>query len=233
MPWGVRWTFVSWANNSVGTQSCLTPLGRSAERSDPTRPWYVRVLDSTSERLNLSVAKIEPSGGSRRGCMLGGAARMACPCRMATSSGEARRRNSSPKVEPPVSRLEIKKKHVLAYFYGHALHEKGLQKQTNVGPLVSSQVQRVLLIHFRPLDNPQTCRTQNLDTLRVCRVRAAHSGVARRAGLGRTGRRRFDPARRQPSLLPSIESKTVSWTCLRKHEQTKTCVNPWKNEIRC
>ena len=46
------------------------------------------------------------------------------------------------------------------------------------------------------------------------------------AELGRTGRRRVDPARRQPSLLFSGESETLSWTPLRKHEkklyQTKT-----------
>ena len=47
MAWRERWTFVSWANSSVGTQSCPTPPGRSAGRSDPTRPWYGRVLDST------------------------------------------------------------------------------------------------------------------------------------------------------------------------------------------
>ena len=47
MLWKVRWTFVSWANSSVGTQSCLTSPGRSAGRPDPTRPWYVRVLGST------------------------------------------------------------------------------------------------------------------------------------------------------------------------------------------
>ena len=45
MPWRVRWTFVSEATNSVGTQFHLTPPGRSAESE--TRPWYVRVLDST------------------------------------------------------------------------------------------------------------------------------------------------------------------------------------------
>ena len=48
IPWRVQGTCVSWANNSVGTQSCPTPPGRPAERPDPTRPWYVRVLDSTS-----------------------------------------------------------------------------------------------------------------------------------------------------------------------------------------
>ena len=48
MLWKVRWTFVSQANSSVGTQSCATPPGRSAGLPDPTRPWYVRVLDSTS-----------------------------------------------------------------------------------------------------------------------------------------------------------------------------------------
>ena len=29
---------------------------------------------------------------------------------------------------------------------GHALHEKGLQRQKNVGPLVGSQEQRALLV---------------------------------------------------------------------------------------
>ena len=47
MPWKVRWTGVSWANHSVGNQFCRTPPGRSAGRSDPTRLWYVWVLDST------------------------------------------------------------------------------------------------------------------------------------------------------------------------------------------
>ena len=47
MPWRVRWTFVSWGNSFVGTQSCPTSPGRSAGRSDSTRQWYVRVLDST------------------------------------------------------------------------------------------------------------------------------------------------------------------------------------------
>ena len=47
MPWRVRGTLGLWANSSVGTQSCPTPRGRPAVRLDPTRPWYVRVLDST------------------------------------------------------------------------------------------------------------------------------------------------------------------------------------------
>ena len=52
MLWKVRWTFVSRANNSVGTQSCATPPGRSAGLPDPTRSSYVRVLDSTGECLD-------------------------------------------------------------------------------------------------------------------------------------------------------------------------------------
>ena len=46
MPWRERWAPVSEANNFVGTQSCPTPLGRSAWRFEPTRLWYVRVLYS-------------------------------------------------------------------------------------------------------------------------------------------------------------------------------------------
>ena len=46
---GERGTVVSRANRSVGVPSCLAPLRRPAvRRPDPTSPWYVRVLDSTS-----------------------------------------------------------------------------------------------------------------------------------------------------------------------------------------
>ena len=57
--------------------------------------------------------------------------------------------------------------------------------------------------------------------------------AGRRGGpkLVRTGRHRVDPARRQPFLLLSSESKTLSWTTLRKHEQMKSYVNRWRNEI--
>ena len=50
MPWRIRGTFsfVSWANSSVGVPSCPVPPRRPAVRPDPTRPWYVRVFDSTS-----------------------------------------------------------------------------------------------------------------------------------------------------------------------------------------
>ena len=48
MPWRVRGTLVSWANCSVGVQSCPAPPRRPAVCPDPTRPCYVRVLDSTS-----------------------------------------------------------------------------------------------------------------------------------------------------------------------------------------
>ena len=51
MPGRVRWTFVSWANSCVGTESWTTPHGRPAGRPDPTRPWYVRVLDSTGRTM--------------------------------------------------------------------------------------------------------------------------------------------------------------------------------------
>ena len=47
MPWRVRGTLVSWANCFVGVPSCPAPPRRPAARPDPTRPWYVRVLDST------------------------------------------------------------------------------------------------------------------------------------------------------------------------------------------
>ena len=81
MPWRERWTFVSWANNSVGTKSCPTSPGRSAGRSDPTRPWYVRVLDSTGKPFSRKacpgiVSKTrrivyDALEGKKDGCFLG------------------------------------------------------------------------------------------------------------------------------------------------------------------
>ena len=47
MLWRVRRRLVSWANSSVGIQSCPTPPRHPAVRPDATRLWYVRVLDST------------------------------------------------------------------------------------------------------------------------------------------------------------------------------------------
>ena len=48
MLWRVRGRRVSQATNFVGIQSCPTPPRHPAVRPDPTRPWYVPVLDSTS-----------------------------------------------------------------------------------------------------------------------------------------------------------------------------------------
>ena len=63
MPWGVRGSLVSWANCSVGIiQFCPTPPGRPAVCPDPTRRWYVRVLDPTSvatQEVFVFVAHIE------------------------------------------------------------------------------------------------------------------------------------------------------------------------------
>ena len=56
MPWGVRGMLVSWANCSVGVPSCPAPPRRPAVRPDPTRLWYVRVLDSTNFSLESFVA---------------------------------------------------------------------------------------------------------------------------------------------------------------------------------
>ena len=51
MPWGVRGTHVSWANCFVCVPTCPAPPRRPAVRPDPTRPWYVWVLDSTDYML--------------------------------------------------------------------------------------------------------------------------------------------------------------------------------------
>ena len=56
MPLRVQGSFVSWANRSIGVLSCPTPPRRPAvRRPDPTRPWYVRVLDSTGTDSKATV----------------------------------------------------------------------------------------------------------------------------------------------------------------------------------
>ena len=53
MPWKVRWTFVSWGEPTRRRPVLPrpSPPRRPAMRHpDPTRPWYVRVLDSTNEK---------------------------------------------------------------------------------------------------------------------------------------------------------------------------------------
>ena len=64
MLWGVRGTFVSLANCSVGVPSCPAPPRRPAVRPDPTRPWYVRILDSTGRRRHTGQ---QPGTKSGRG----------------------------------------------------------------------------------------------------------------------------------------------------------------------
>ena len=55
MSWRDRWFFFR-LNDSVGTQSCPNPPGRSAGCSEPTRLLYVRVLDSTCYILSHEAA---------------------------------------------------------------------------------------------------------------------------------------------------------------------------------
>ena len=78
--------------------------------------------------------------------------------------------------------------------------------------------------------------------VRAGRGGAAHGGRRGGAGPGRTGRRRVGSPRRQPSLMPYSKrepsllpsktpraSKTTVLNVLRKHEQTKSYVNRWRN----
>ena len=56
--------------------------------------------------------------------------------------------------------------------------------------------------------------------------------AGRRGGarLGRTRRRWVDPARKQPFLLPSSESRTLSRTYFRKHEQSNSYLKPTEEQ---
>ena len=51
MPWMERETLCFWAYCSVGVSSCPAPPRRPAVRPNPTRSWYVRVLDSIVFKL--------------------------------------------------------------------------------------------------------------------------------------------------------------------------------------
>ena len=75
MPWRGWYIFFSWANSSVGTQSYATSPGRSAGRSDPNRPWYVRVLDATGVRVSDETSKtvvLDSLESKREGRLLAG-----------------------------------------------------------------------------------------------------------------------------------------------------------------
>ena len=76
MPWRIRGTLVSWANCSVGVQSCPTTPRRSAVRLDPTRLWYVRVRIRQEGfpfiRVSEETFIFDALGGKRDGCVPGG-----------------------------------------------------------------------------------------------------------------------------------------------------------------
>ena len=51
MPSGVQGTIVFWTYCFVAVPFCPAPLRRPAVRTDSTRPWYVRVLESTGRDM--------------------------------------------------------------------------------------------------------------------------------------------------------------------------------------
>ena len=55
IPWKARGPLVSWANCSVGVPPCPAPPRCPAGRPEPTRPWYVRVVDSTGRVLSVLI----------------------------------------------------------------------------------------------------------------------------------------------------------------------------------
>ena len=78
MPWGVKKTLVSWANNSVSTQSCPAKPCRSAVHPDPTRAWRVQVSDSTGNKNKNNLSNPKPghtTGESGRSARRSGRAR--------------------------------------------------------------------------------------------------------------------------------------------------------------
>ena len=116
--WWARGTDVPWASRAVDIFS-----GPAMRRPAPTRPWYVRVLDSAGKKgIILRVCVLQNPPGIRR-CVLS----VVCSVKFVEIVAD------------------------LCIIPGHALHEKSLQKQNGVGPLVSSQEERALLV---PVINP-------------------------------------------------------------------------------
>ena len=82
--------------------------------------------------------------------------------------------------------------------------------------------------HFYPKDVWETCNEPvefQTQTPRAGRVGAVHGGAAGRrggAGLGRTGCRWVDSARRQTSLLPSSTSRTLSSRFVWNYEHSNS-----------
>ena len=77
IPWKVRGSVVSWANRPVGVPSCPAPPRRPAVRRPvPTRPWYVRVSNSTGSFVRVAERSFETvvfdiRKGKTVGCFLG------------------------------------------------------------------------------------------------------------------------------------------------------------------
>ena len=82
------------------------------------------------------------------------------------------------------------------------------------------------------LSNPKPGNT----TGGTVRCGAQQSGGARRSGVGRDADRSVRPGDTQPSCIPG-HRKQLSWTTLRKHEQTQFYLNRWGNvravDARC
>ena len=134
MLWRVRWTFVSWANSFVGTQSCATPPGRSAGRPYPTRSWYVRVLDSTGDNceFHLYLGRILPN-------MLCMKSIYERTIKCWTVGQQPRTKSArGPAGQPDVLFLHR--------FPDMPCMKKGLQRQKGVGPLVGSQGRRAAVV---------------------------------------------------------------------------------------
>ena len=201
------------------------PAARLAavRRLAPSRPWYVRVLDSTSILKPIKNNKHDhskPDANIKRAQMhfvFGSMGRLLAPSQLnmeaalgVFSESQTDRGNMVSETRSPHSR--------------ESAIDPGFIRG-NVGVHVLPWLDEgPPLICFR------TCRTQSPDIPRAGRGGAAHSDVAERGGsergvAGRGGTAVGRCAQETTVYLAPRHRKQTSWMSLRRHEQTKSYGN--------
>ena len=149
-------------------------------RPAPTRSWYARVLDSARKKKEMAKSKSK---------------KQTTPGASLVGLHTGGRLGSLARHHGTATEFSVQDK--------SALVSSGASRTTGLS--ISAETQQIKALC--------TCRIRNPDTTRAGRVGAVHGGAAGRrggAGLGRTGCRWVDSARKQNSFSPSSTSRTLS-----------------------
>ena len=232
----------------LGELFCSTPPRRPAVRADPTRPLYVRVLDSTSLHKSSvdrfyrkTLTSVKPRrlffdclGGGRVGCLLAGPTR----------------RRPVLLVPAPPRRPAVRRPVQTCAFYSRILDSRsriqnpsipwakpgwaaqGWAEWRNGAGTVGVRCAQEPIYHFAFQSTHffRSLKPRNT-TGRSGRDGARRGGGAGPVGAGRDAGGFVRPEDNLPSCLPG-NRRQLSWTTFRKLEQSRFYVNRNKNKIR-